>query len=79
MSRERNRDRRLPLGTRVKVVGIPHEHATVVRHGRDRNGVYTEVEWAGGGRERVHRSALIPVEQTGAVFTLPKFGHDHIR
>lgn len=40
-----------------RFVDVP---AVVIRHGRDSSGIYTEVEYTGGRRERVHRSMLRP-------------------
>lgn len=51
-------DRKFPVGSFVGV-GEARREATVLRHGRDASGVYTEVKYYDNGEtERVHRSML---------------------
>lgn len=40
-------------------------HATVIRHGRDRNGTYSEIETDDGERVAVHRSSLRDPTEVG--------------
>lgn len=53
-------DGKLKVGTWVvaRRDGQPDALGTVVRHGRDSNGVYTEVQVFEGEKERFHRSLL---------------------
>lgn len=62
-------DRKHPVGTRVLVVSPlgPDHEATVVRHGRDVHGVYTEVRRDDGVIEQWHRSVLHTLPLTPAV------------
>ncbi|MDE2107169.1 MAG: hypothetical protein KGL39_58730 [Patescibacteria group bacterium] len=50
-------DKLFKVGQRVFVRGLDL-YATVRHHGRDSAGVYTEVEYDDGRREKVHRSIL---------------------
>lgn len=49
----------LPVGTAVRIAcaGFPTS-GTVVRHGRDRNGIYTLVRLPDGSESRFHREYL---------------------
>ena len=38
----------------------PREIVTVIRHGRDGGGIYTEIEFSNGRHEKVHRDWLEP-------------------
>ena len=61
------KDRKLPIGTKVvwkDEAGRPHD-AEVLRHGRDHEGCYTEIETDDGESVRVHRSSLRTFEELG--------------
>lgn len=49
------RDQKFPVGTTIRVKDT-QETGKVVRHGRDMNGVYTEIKLSGGDLVRYHRS-----------------------
>ena len=54
-------DKKYPVGSRVLCLldeRDPPVPAKVLRHGRDTEGTYTEVELSGGIRAKVHRSTL---------------------
>lgn len=58
--------RTYPVGSDVYVrtpdrVGVLVRRATVVRHGRDASGIYTEVRYEDGETDRHHRDSIKPV------------------
>jgi hypothetical protein len=55
--------KKFPVGSKVIVLAEPGSvaqdaPATVVKHGRDSCGIYTEVEFSDGRREQCHRDYL---------------------
>lgn len=52
----RNFDRKLPIGTLV--VDSDGNEGTIIKHGRNTGGIYTEVEYLEGDTIQWHRSHL---------------------
>ena len=64
--------RKLPVGSQCLAVermaggGMTQRYATVLKHGYDHSGIYTEIKYRDNGEiDRVHRSMLQPAGKAG--------------